>query len=159
MHLQEFFAFLPDWLEIFIISAVPVIELRGSIPWGILALNMPYFETYILAVLGSMIPSAFILWLIPALLDWMKGTKYLAGIANWIYDRGIRKSESIQKYSFWGMFILVAIPLPGTGVWTGCLAASLIGMDFKKAILAAFLGTATAGIIVSMLVYLGVMIV
>lgn len=142
----EFLSNFPDWLKIVISAAVPIFELRFSIPYGILLLEMPYLNTYILAVIGSMIPTPFILKLIPSILEWMKGTKTFGKLGTWIYNHGIKKSKSLEKYTFWGLVIFIGIPLPGTGVWTGCLAAALIGMDFKKGVIAALLGTMIAGL-------------
>ncbi|MPW25425.1 ligand-binding protein SH3 [Alkalibaculum sp. M08DMB] len=142
----EFLSNFPDWLKILISSAVPIFELRFSIPFGILLLEMPYINTYVLAVIGSIIPAPFILWLIPSILEWMKGTKIFGKLGNWIYDLGMKKSEVIDKYSFWSLVMFIAIPLPGTGVWTGCLAASLMRVKFKKGLLAAFIGSSIAGI-------------
>ncbi len=142
----EFLSNFPDWLKIVISAAVPVFELRFSIPYGILLLEMPYLNTYVLSVIGSLIPAPFILWLIPSILEWMKSTKTFGRLGTWIYNRGMKKSKSLEKYSFWGLVIFIGIPLPGTGVWTGCLAAALIGMDLKKGILAAILGTMIAGV-------------
>lgn len=142
----EFLSNFPDWLKIIISAAVPVFELRFSIPYGILLLEMPYLHTYFLSVIGSIIPAPFILWLIPSILEWMKGTKTFGKLGTWIYNRGIKKSKSLDKYSFWGLVIFIAIPLPGTGVWTGCLAASLIGVELKRGIVAAIMGTMIAGI-------------
>lgn len=151
--------FLPDWLEILIISAIPVVELRGAIPLGILAYEMPYLQTYLLGVLGSIIPAPFILLFIPAILKWMAKTKVFGKLANWVINKGMKKSEKLTKYEFWGLFIFVAIPLPGTGVWTGCLAASLIGLDFKRSMLSVTLGSMGAGAIVTALVAGGMLLV
>lgn len=155
----SFFAFLPDWLEVMIISAIPVVELRGAIPWGTLVLHMPYVTCFLLAWLGSIIPAPFILLFLPAILKWMRGNKIFGPFANWLHTRGMKKSKSITRYKFWGLMIFVAIPLPGTGVWTGCLAASLIEMDFKQGMLSVVLGSAIAGIIVTALCALGLMAV
>lgn len=143
--------FLPNWLHILLISAIPVVELRGSIPIAIISLDMGYLNTYIISVLGSMIPAPFILRYAPYLLDYFSSIKLFSPIAKKIRQRGIRKSRKIMKYSFLGLFLLVAIPLPGTGVWTGCIAASIIGMDMKKALLSTFFGTMMAGLIMLIL--------
>lgn len=148
----NFLAFLPDWLEIIVISAIPIVELRGAIPLAILAYDMPYLQAYLLGVLGSIIPAPFILLFIPAILKWMSGTKVFGKMANWIIAKGMKKSDKLTQYEFWGLFVFVAIPLPGTGVWTGCLAASLIGLGFKHSMISVALGSATAGIIVTALV-------
>lgn len=152
-------AFLPNWLEIMIISAIPIVELRGSIPLGILVYHMPYFQNFVLGVLGSIIPAPFILLFIPAILKWMSGTRVFGKMANWIIAKGLKKSKKLTKYETWGLFLFVAIPLPGTGVWTGCLAASLIGLDFKRSLVSVSLGSLVAGIIVTGLVAGGLLLI
>lgn len=151
--------FLPNWFEVLIVSAIPVVELRGAIPLGILAYQLPYLETYFLGVLGSLIPAPFILLFIPAILQWMAATKIFGPLAQWVIRKGMKKSDRIARYEFWGLFLFVAIPLPGTGVWTGSLAASLLGLDFKRSMLAVTLGTMTAGLIVSLLVAGGLLFI
>ncbi len=151
----SFFSFLTPDLQVFVISAIPIVELRGAIPWGIFAHHMPYIKTYFLAWLGSVLPAPFILLLMPTILNWMRGTKLFGPLANWIHDRGMRKSEEIAKYEFWGLTIFIAVPLPGTGVWTGCLAASLMDMDFKHGLISSMIGAAVAGVVVSLLCYFG----
>jgi uncharacterized membrane protein len=152
-------AFLPDWLEILLVSAIPVVELRGAIPLGILGYGMPYLQTYLLGVIGSIIPAPFILLFIPAILNWMAKTKVFGKLAQWIIRKGMKKTDKITRYKFFGLFIFVAIPLPGTGVWTGCLAASLLGMEFKQSMISVILGTMTAGLIVTLLVAGGLLLV
>ncbi len=151
--------FLPDWFEILIVSAIPIVELRGAIPLGILAYQLPYLEVYFLGVLGSLIPAPFILLFIPAILKWMASTKAFGSLAQWVIRKGMKKSDRLVRYEFWGLFLFVAIPLPGTGVWSGCLAASLLGLDFKRSMLAVTLGTMTAGLIVSSLVAGGLLLI
>ncbi|WKY45481.1 small multi-drug export protein [Eubacteriaceae bacterium ES2] len=152
-------AFLPNWLEVLLVSAIPVVELRGAIPLGILAFDMTYLQTYLLGVIGSLIPAPFILKFIPAILNWMAKTKVFGKLAQWIIRKGMKKTDKITRYKFFGLFIFVAIPLPGTGVWTGCLAASLLGMDFKQSMISVMLGTMTAGLIVTLLVAGGLLLV
>lgn len=156
----SFFQFLPHWLEVFIVSFIPIVELRGAIPLGTLAFKMPYIQTFLIAWLGSIVPAPFILKFIPAILAWMqrKGGK-TGKLADWILKKGHSKTDQITKYKFWGLMIFVAIPLPGTGVWTGCLAASLIGMDFKQGMISVTLGSAIAGAIVTALCAFGLMAV
>jgi uncharacterized membrane protein len=145
----------PNWAAILIISMIPVVELRGAIPWGDLVLKMPYWQTFLLALVGNCIPAPLILKFMPALLEWMRGTKVFGPFANWLHARGMKKTKNIEQYKFWGLTIFIAIPLPGTGVWTGCLAASLMEMDFKQGMLCAFLGAAIAGVVVSAICALG----
>lgn len=152
-------AFLPDWLEIVVVSAIPIVELRGAIPLAILVYGMPYFQAFLLGVLGCIIPAPFILIFIPAILKWMSGTKIFGKMANWLIAKGMKKSDKLTRYEFWGLLVIASIPLPAFGVWTGCLAAALVGLDFKKSMVAVILGTMIAGAIVTALVFGGVLLV
>lgn len=137
---------------IFFISMVPLIELRGSIPIGA-ALDMPWLECFIVSVLGNMMPVPFILLFIRKILAFMKTKKSLAPIANWVLDRAAKRSDKITKYETWGLFLFVAVPLPGTGAWTGALIAALLDMRFKYALPSIFAGVACAGFIMSGIAY------
>ncbi|MBF7095942.1 COG2426 family protein [Alkalibacter mobilis] len=151
----EFLSGFPDLIKVFISAMVPVFELRFSIPFGILGLNLNYYETYMISVLGSVVPAPFILWLIPSILDWMRETKTFKPLGDWIYNKGMKKKDVIEKYGYLGLAFFISIPLPGTGVWTGCLIASLLNMKFKKSVLAAVAGSSVAGILVSILTSIG----
>lgn len=155
----NFFSFCPGWLQVLLVSMIPIVELRGAIPWGTLALKLPYLWVFLLAWAGNLLPAPIILKFVPAVLNWMRGTKHLKGIGDFFYRLGMKKSDKITQYKFWGLTLFIAIPLPGTGVWTGCLAASLIGMDFKQGMLSAMVGAAIAGVIVTFLCALGLMAV
>lgn len=152
----EFLSVFPDWLKIIIAATVPVFELRWSIPFGIAFLKLPYLYTYIFSIIGSIIPAPFILWFIPSILKWMRSTKVFATLGNWIYNKGLKNMDKVNRYGFWGLALFIAIPLPGTGVWTGCLAASLLQLDFKRSLLAALIGASIAGIAMMILTFLGV---
>lgn len=151
----ELLSNFPDWMKVFISAMVPVFELRFSIPFGVLALDMSYFPTYVISVLGSIIPAPFIMIFIPSILSWMRRTGPFKGLGDWIYNKGMKKKDSIQKYGYIGLVFFVSIPLPGTGVWTGCLAASLLNMKWGKSVLAAIAGSSLAGIVVSILTSIG----
>ena len=137
---------------VFLVSMIPLLELRGSI----LAagfMNMEFFPTFIAAVLGNMLPIPFILMFIQAIFKWMKKTKHLHKIPDWMEKKALSKSEQIEKYGYWGLFLFVAIPLPGTGAWTGSLIAVLFGMKRWKSLFFIFLGVLTAGLIMSLLAF------
>lgn len=151
--------FLPPWLQLIIISAIPIVELRGAIPWGFFILHYPPLLTYLLCVLGSILPAPFILLFVQRIIEWMRKTKLLRRFAMWLDKKAHKGSKKIAEYKFWGLMIFVAIPLPGTGVWTGCLAASIMEMSFKRAMLSVILGSAISGIIVTILCSLGLLAV
>lgn len=136
---------------VFIISMIPILELRGSI----LAagfLKMKFLSTFIAAVAGNMLPIPFILLFIEKIFEWLKKTK-LKNAVEKLEKRALSKSEQIQKYGKFGLFLFVAIPLPGTGAWTGALAATLLRMKPKESILPIFLGVVTAGLVMSLIAF------
>ena len=142
-------------LIVVIISMIPVVELRGSIPVAILLFNIPWLEAAVLSIIGNMIPVPFLLLLI----DWFFGliSKVKPGrkFTEWLFTRTRRKGKSIEKYEEIGLVIFVGIPLPGTGGWTGALAANIFGLRFWRSMLFIFLGVIMAAIIVTVLSLMG----
>lgn len=140
---------------VFIISLMPILELRG----GLLAaslLGLDPISSYIISIIGNILPVPFILWFMASILKWMKGRKRLKKIALWL-DKKVEKNRSkIEKYGFFGLVLFVGIPLPGTGAWTGCLVASVLEMDRKKSFLATMLGVFIASIIM-MIISFGIL--
>lgn len=137
---------------VFIISMIPVLELRG----GLLAaklLGVSLLKANILCIVGNILPIPFILLLIRRILIWMKGVKLFRPIALWLEKKAMSKSDDIKKYEFWGLTLFVGVPLPGTGAWTGSLVASLLEIDFKKAFLSVLLGVAMATVIMDFVAY------
>ena len=116
-------------------------------------MTLPFIETFIASVIGNMIPIPFILLFIEKIFDWMKKVKGLEKIANGIEKKAMSKSEQIEKFGYLGLFLFVAIPLPGTGAWTGSLLAVLFRLKRWKSLLFIFLGVITAGLIMSALSY------
>ena len=138
-----------------VMSMVPVIELRGALPVGI-AMGLNPILCYFLCVICNMIPVPFIILFIRQILEWMgKRGGFLAKVSDWVLNRAQKKLVEYEKYETAGLFIFVAIPLPGTGAWTGALIAAILGMRLKHAIPSIFLGVLTAGAIM-LLVSLGV---
>ena len=137
-------------LCVFICSMIPIIELRGAIPLGA-GMGMGLVETYLLSIIGNMIPVPFILLLIRAVLDFMKKVKGLKKIALWVEAKADKHKGKIEKYAYVGLFLFVAIPIPGTGAWTGSLIAALMRMKFWKSLLWVTLGVLTAGVIMSVI--------
>lgn len=134
---------------VFVVSMIPILELRGSI----LAagfLKMEFFSTFLIAVIGNMLPIPFILIFIDKIFEWMKKTK-LKNMVEKLENKALSKSDQIRKYGRWGLFLFVAIPLPGTGAWTGALAATLLRMKIKESLPAIFCGVVVAGLIMSLL--------
>ena len=135
---------------IFIISMIPILELRG----GLLAaspalLNVPILRAIPICIVGNILPIPFILLLIRHVLEWMKKVPCFRGIALWLERKAMSKKGQIEKYEFWGLMLFVGIPLPGTGAWTGALVASMFDMPKKKAMLSIFAGVVSAGLIMT----------
>ena len=128
----------------FFISMVPVIELRGAIPAGIAAGLSPAVA-YVVAVLGNLVPVPFILLLIRRIFDWLRHTQRIGPVIEKLERRAHLKGEVVRKYRVPGLIILVGIPLPGTGAWTGALVAALLDIRLRSAIPAIFVGLLIAG--------------
>ena len=135
-------------------AMLPIIELRGSIPLGSF-LELPWWRNYLLSVLGNMIPVPFILLFIRKIIEWMQKSRirFFAKIGDWLTRKAEKNREKIEKYSFWGVALFVAIPLPMTGAWTGSLVAATIGMKFRHALLSAFIGVLIAGAVMTLASY------
>jgi len=136
---------------------IPIIELRGAIPMG-WAMGLPWWQTFIISVLGNLIPVPFILLFINHIIKWMAASKvkFFNKLANWLLKKAEKNREKIEKYAFWGVAFFVGIPLPMTGAWTGSLVAAVINMKFWKALLSAFIGVLLAGTIVTAVFYGGI---
>ncbi|MBR5795155.1 MAG: small multi-drug export protein [Erysipelotrichaceae bacterium] len=139
-------------LIVFIISLIPTIELRGGIIAGYL-LGLPWLRNLVVAVIANVIPVPFILFFIKKVLAFMRKHGILVKLVDWIEARGQSKSSEVTKYEVFGLMLFVAIPLPGTGAWTGSLVAALLEMDVKKAMLSVFAGVLVAGFIMTVLSY------
>lgn len=140
-------------LMTFLISMVPVIELRGAIPAAAIA-GLDAVPACIAAILGNLVPVPFIIIFIRKIFKWMQGkSQWLAGIVAKMEEKADKKKDQVLKYEFWGLLILVAIPLPGTGAWTGALVAAMLDMQLKRAFPAIFWGVVVAGVIVTLATY------
>lgn len=129
---------------------VPVIELRGGIPAGVAA-GLPVFWAALVSIIGNLIPVPFVLFFIRKLLVWMEQKSSLLGrFAKMLRDKADANKEKVLKYELWGLVLLVAIPLPGTGAYTGALVAAMVDMQIKRAVPAIFIGVVIAAIIVSL---------
>lgn len=149
MHGQERIT-VKGILYTFFISMVPVIELRGGIPAGVAA-GLPVFWAALISIIGNMIPVPFVLIFIRKIIYWMEGKSNVLGkLAKKLRDKADANKEKVLKYEFWGLVLLVAIPLPGTGAYTGALVAAMVDMQLKRAVPAIFTGVVIAAIIVSL---------
>lgn len=138
------------YLLVFFISMVPLIELRGAIPYAVL-FNLPLVPSYVIAVIGNMIPVPIIFFFARKVLLWGIDKPVIGGFFTWCVRKGERGGEKLKEKAgrglYWALLLFVGIPLPGTGAWTGTLAASFLNMDFKKSVLAVMGGVVLAGLI------------
>ena len=139
-------------ITIFIISLLPIIELRGGLIAAAL-LKVNIIKAFIICYIANILPVPFILWFIRIILNWMRKIKTFNKIVNWLDKKVDSKKGQIEKYGFWGIVLFVGVPLPGTGAWTGSLIAAMLNMDKKKAFLAAAIGVLIAGIIMAIFSY------
>ena len=137
---------------VFIISLMPILELRGGLIAAAL-LGLEPIPSYIISIIGNILPVPFILLLITKVLTWMKSSKIslFNKIANWLDEKVEKHKGQIEKYGYLGVVLFVGIPLPGTGAWTGTLIASVLGMDKKKTFVAVLAGIIMASVIMMLL--------
>ena len=141
---------LKKYLIVFLISMVPLVELRGAIPYAV-GFDLPLVPSYIVAIIGNMVPVPFIFLFGRKLLEWGKDLKYVGGFFRWCLEKGEKAGAKLEAKAGRGLYValllFVGIPLPGTGAWSGTLAASLLNMDFKKSVIYVMLGVLLAGVI------------
>ena len=131
---------------------LPILEIRGAIPVGV-ASGLDPWLAFAVGFVGNMLPIPILILLTRKIIEWLKKHNMLVKLTAWLENKGSKGAQKVQKYSFWGLFILVAIPLPGTGAWTGALVASLLDMRLKRALPAIAMGVAAAGLIVLLVTY------
>ena len=150
---------LKKYLTVFFVSMVPLIELRGAIPYGVI-FGLPLWSTYIIAIIGNMIPVPFIFLFARKILEWGADKPVIGKFFTFCLEKGHKGGQKLKATAGRGLFIalllFVGIPLPGTGAWTGTLAASLLDMDFKESVLACMGGGLLAGCIMGVLSTLGI---
>ena len=144
---------MKDILLTFLVAMVPVVELRGAIPFGVVrGLNL--WTAIIASILGNLIPVPFIILFIRKIFAWMRAhMPKLDGLVIRMEKKAEKNRAAVEKYAFWGLVILVASPLPGTGAWTGALVAAMMEIRLKRAFPAIAIGVAIAGVIVSVITY------
>ena len=166
----KFLSVLTKELYIFIISLLPIVELRGSVPVGA-AIGLPFYTNYIVSVIGNLLPVPFVLLLMPKIIDFMARFRFFRPIANWLKDKAEKHKDKIIKPTaeeadeenkkearlstkiFMALLLFVAIPLPGTGAWTGSLVAALFNLPKRSSFLAIALGVMTSGVIMCLASY------
>lgn len=142
---------LQKYLCVLGLSACPILELRAAVPWGA-ANELPIIPVLLLSIIGNMLPTPFVICYVHRLLHWMKGKNaFLGQMAEKLENRAADKGALLEKYEMLGLFILVAIPLPGTGAWTGALVAAMFRLTLRRAIPAIFCGVTVAGVITTLI--------
>ena len=136
----------------FLISMVPVIELRGGLPFGVAQGLAPLYAALI-SIAGNLLPIPFLLKLVPKIFDFLRDKKYTKKLIAWLEKKAEKNRKTIDKYGWLGLYILVAVPLPGTGAWTGALVSSCFKMKFWPSMAAIIVGVLTAGAIVLGITY------
>ena len=145
------------YLLVFLVSMVPLIELRGAVPIGLstwMGDPLPILPLYIVCILGNMLPVPIIFFFARKVLVWGSDKKFIGKFFKFCLEKGEKGGKKLQEKAgrglYWALFLFVGIPLPGTGAWTGTLAASLLDMDFKKSVIAIMAGVVLAGIIMGL---------
>lgn len=150
---------MKKYIWVFLIAMLPLIEIRGAVPYAVLW-GLPIIPSCIVAVIGNMIPVPFIFLFARKVLEWGKDKKVIGKFFTWCLQKGEKGGRKLEAKAgrglYWALFLFVGIPVPGTGAWTGMLAASILNMDFKKSTIAALAGVLLAGAIVLVLSLLGV---
>ncbi len=145
-----------EFIFTFLVSMIPIVELRGGIPFGV-ALGLPYPVAFTAAVIGNVLPAPFIIVYIRRIFQWMRQRlPRLDGIVDKLERKAHLKGNKVNKYKYLGLMLFVGIPLPGTGVWTGALAAAFLDMPLRKAMPSIILGVILAGCIMTGLTAVGV---
>jgi uncharacterized membrane protein len=150
---------MKKYIWVFLIAMVPLIEIRGAIPYAVIW-GLPLVPSIIVAIIGNMVPVPIIFLFARKVLEWGKDKKVIGGFFTWCLEKGEKGGRKLEAKAgrglYWALFLFVGIPLPGTGAWTGMLAASILNMDFKKSTLAALGGVLLAGAIMLTASLLGV---
>lgn len=140
-----------DTLVTFIVSMLPIVELRLAIPVGV-SMGLPVWQAALISIVGNMLPAPFIIAFIRVVMDWLRGrAEWMRRFIAWLEKKGTGpKAERVRRYEFWGLLLLVAIPLPGTGAWTGALIAALLDIRMRRALPPILIGVVIAALIVSL---------
>ena len=144
-----------NYIITFLISMIPLVELRGAVPYAI-STGIPLWQALLIGVVGNMLPVPIIFFFARHILEWGKEKPVIGNFFTWCLNKGHRGGQKLEEAAgdkgiFWALLLFVGIPLPGTGAWTGTLAASILDWDFKRSVLAVMLGVVLAGLIMGFL--------
>lgn len=147
---------LNAFLLTFLISMLPIVELRGAIPFAAAINTVPrisFLEALPVAVIGNILPVPFIILFFKFFFKIFRNVKYIGPIFTKVHDKAVKHADKIQRYAYWGLFIFVAIPCPGTGAWTGAVLASVLEMKMRRSFPTIALGVITSGLIMGFISY------
>ena len=144
-----------NYIITFLISMIPLVELRGAVPYAI-STGIPLWQALLIGVIGNMLPVPIIFFFARHILEWGKEKPLIGNFFTWCLNKGHRGGQKLEEAAgdkgiLWALLLFVGIPLPGTGAWTGTLAASILDWDFKRSVLAVMLGVILAGLIMGIL--------
>ena len=144
-----------NYIITFLISMIPLVELRGAVPYAISS-GIPLWQALLIGVIGNMLPVPIIFFFARHILEWGKDKPVIGNFFTWCLNKGHRGGQKLEEAAgdkgiFWALLLFVGIPLPGTGAWTGTLVASILDWDFKRSVLAVMLGVVLAGLIMGSL--------
>ena len=144
-----------NYIITFLIAMIPLVELRGAVPYAISS-GIPLWQALLIGVIGNMLPVPIIFFFARHILEWGKEKPVVGNFFTWCLNKGHRGGQKLEEAAgdkgiFWALLLFVGIPLPGTGAWTGTLAASILDWDFKRSVLAVMLGVVLAGLIMGFL--------
>ena len=144
-----------NYIITFLIAMIPLVELRGAVPYAISS-GIPLWQALLIGVIGNMLPVPIIFFFARHILEWGKDKPVIGNFFTWCLNKGHRGGQKLEEAAgdkgiFWALLLFVGIPLPGTGAWTGTLAASILDWDFKRSVLAVMLGVILAGLIMGTL--------
>ncbi|TPE38619.1 COG2426 family protein [Streptococcus xiaochunlingii] len=144
-----------NYIITFLIAMIPLVELRGAVPYAISS-GIPLWQALLIGVIGNMLPVPIIFFFALHILEWGKDKPVIGNFFTWCLNKGHRGGQKLEEAAgdkgiFWALLLFVGIPLPGTGAWTGTLAASILDWDFKRSVLAVMLGVVLAGLIMGSL--------
>lgn len=146
---------LAQELIVFVVSMLPVVELRGALPVAINLFGMSWYKALALSVMGNLLPVPFLLLFLESVTTWASRVSIGKRLVDWVFGRTRRQGRMIERYERIGLMLFVAIPLPFTGAWTGSIAAFLLGLRFNWALVSISVGVVIAGVIVTCLCLLG----
>lgn len=160
--MENLFGLIKKYLIVLVVSMVPIVELRGAIPFGVMVQRLPEIPVLFTAIIGNMLPVPIILLFAKPILLWCCNWRgFLGRMFSKIHEKGMKAGKKMTDTAgpgiYWALFLFVAIPLPGTGAWTGCLAATLLDLKFWPSVLSVMGGVISAGLIMLLLSSLGVM--